>query len=88
MTRTIIFQNNVLIYFWLEAILTVIYLINRLPSDNQSFKNPLEILYDRKINLDHLKVFECTYFVHINRIDKLDFTLTHAIFLGYSFRKK
>jgi hypothetical protein len=64
------------------------YLINRLPSANQNFKSPLEILYDRKINIDHLRVFGCVCFIHKNKIDKLDFTSTKEIFLGYSIFKK
>jgi hypothetical protein len=57
MTRTILFQNNIPKYFRSEAILTATYLINRLPSANQNFKSPLEILSDQKINFDHLSVF-------------------------------
>jgi hypothetical protein len=41
-------------------VLTSCYLINRLPSRILSHKSPLEILYDRKVNISHLKVFECT----------------------------
>jgi uncharacterized protein (DUF2344 family) len=69
MTRTLLFQNNNPKTFWLEAVLTATYLINRLSSANLSFKNPLEILYNQKINLDHLRIFGCTYFVHKNRLD-------------------
>jgi hypothetical protein len=66
MTRTLLFQNNVPKIFWSEVILTATYLINRLLSTNLSFKSPLKIFYNRKINLDHLRVFGCTCFVHKN----------------------
>jgi hypothetical protein len=88
MTRTLLFQNNIPKIFWLEVVLIATYLINRLPSANLSFKSPLEILYNRKINLDHLRVFGCTCFVHKNRLDKLDFTSTKIFFMGYSIRQK
>jgi hypothetical protein len=63
-------------------------LINRLPSAKLDYKSPLEILFGRKINLDHLRVFGCTCFVHKNRLHKFDFTSIKIIFLGYSFQKK
>jgi transposase InsO family protein len=88
MTRTLLFQNNAPKIFWSDAVLTATYLINRLPSANLSFKSPLEILYNKKINLDHLRVFGCTCFVHKNRLDKLDFTSTKVIFVGYSIQQK
>jgi hypothetical protein len=86
-TRAILFQNNMPNIFWSDAILTATYLINRLPSVKLNFKSPQEILLGKKINLDHLKVFGCTCFVHKNRIHKLDFTSIKAIFLGYSTKK-
>jgi hypothetical protein len=88
MTRTLLFQNNVSKIFWSEVVLTAAYLINRLPSANQNFKIPLEILYNQKINIDHLRVFGCVCFIHKNKIHKLDFTSTKGIFLDYSIFKK
>jgi hypothetical protein len=88
MTKTLFFQINVPKFFWSEAILTVVYLINRLPCANLGFKSPYETLYRRKVNLEHLKIFECTCFVHKNRIDKLDYMSIKTIFLGYSSQKR
>jgi hypothetical protein len=88
MTRTLLFQNNVPKFFWSEAVLTAVYLINKLPSVTLNFKTPFEILYGRKIDLGHLKVFGCTCFVYTHKLDKVDFTSIKAIFLGYSSRKK
>jgi hypothetical protein len=50
--------------------------------------SPLEILKGRKINLDHIRVFSCTCFLHIKRHDKLDKNSVKTIFLGYSSEKK
>ena len=88
MTRTLLFQNNVPKNFWSEAVLTATYLINRLPSAILDFKCPIEILYNKKPNINHLKVFGCTCFVHKNKIDKLDFTSIKTFFVGYSLEKK
>jgi IS30 family transposase len=88
MTRSLLFQSNVSKIFWSEAIITSIHLINRLPSAILDFKSPYELLLKEKPNIDYFKVFGCTCFVHINRIDKLDFTSIKTIFLGYSMEKK
>jgi Reverse transcriptase (RNA-dependent DNA polymerase)/Integrase core domain len=87
-TRALLFQNNVPKTFWSEAVLIATYLINRLLSAKLNFKSPLEILFGRKNNLGHLRVFGCTCFVHKNRVNKLHFTSIKTIFLGYSFQKK
>ena len=87
-TRVLLFQNNVPKKFWSDAVLTATYLINRLPSANLNYKSPLEILYKRKLNIDHLRVFGCTCYVHKNKQDKLDYTSVKTIFLGYSSQKK
>jgi hypothetical protein len=50
--------------------------------------SPLEILKGRKIDLDHIRVFGCTCFVHIKRNDKLDKNSVKTIFLGYSSEKR
>ena len=88
MTRSLLFQMKVPRQYWSDAILTATYLINRLPSIRLENKSPLEILYQRKINIDHLKVFGCVCFIYKKRKDKFDSTSTKGIFLGYSNTKK
>jgi hypothetical protein len=88
MTKALLFQMNVLRQYWSDAILTATYLINRLPSVKLENKSPLEILYQRKLNIDNLRTFGCVCFVHKKRKDKFDSTSTKAIFLGYSTHKK
>jgi transposase InsO family protein len=80
-TRVLLFQSNVPKLFWSDAILTYVYLINRLSSANLNYKSPLEIIYQRKIIIDHLRVFECLCYVHNNnKQDKLDVRAIKAIF--------
>jgi transposase InsO family protein len=55
--RSLLIQNNVPKFFWSEGVITATYLINKLPSVILDFKSPLEILFQRKINLNHLRVF-------------------------------
>lgn len=68
----------------MDVILTANYLINRLPSAKLENKNPLKILYERKINIDHLRTFDCVSFVKIKRKNKLNYNSTKIIFLRYS----
>jgi IS30 family transposase len=51
--------------FWSHGVLFDAYLINRLPNRVLHFKSPLEVLQKQPPNLSHLRVFGCTYFVHI-----------------------
>jgi Integrase core domain/GAG-pre-integrase domain len=83
-TRALLFQNNIPKVFWSDAILSATYLINRLPSIKLKNKSPLEILYQRTINIEHLRIFDCVAFVKIKRKSKLDFISTKTIFLEYS----
>jgi hypothetical protein len=52
------------------------------------YKSSLEILYKRKLIIDHLRVFGCTCYVHNNKRGKLDHTFIKTIFLRYSTQKK
>jgi hypothetical protein len=88
-TRVLLFQNNVSKIYWSDVVLTDAYLTNRLPSVNLNYKSPLEIIYQKKLNINHLRVFKCTCYVHNNnKHDKLDFTSIKIIFLGYLSQKK
>jgi hypothetical protein len=48
----------------------------------------LEVLYNRKINISHLRVFGCTCFVHSQDENKLEPRARKCIFIGYSSTKK
>ena len=58
-TRALLFQSNVPNIFWSDAILSATYLINILPSTKLENKSPIEIIFQQKPNIDHLKVFGC-----------------------------
>jgi hypothetical protein len=83
-----LFQTNAPKIFWSVAVLTVVHLMNQLPTAVLQHKNPIEIQENRKINLDHLRVFGCTCFVHVKRHDKFDKNAIKTIFLGYSSKQK
>ena len=92
----IMFSNHVPKHFWGEAILTAIYLINRMPSRVLKFQTPRYVLmktypHIRSFSSDlPLKVFGSSSFVHIHQQHrtKLDPKSLKCIFLGYSSNKK
>jgi len=88
MTRCLLFQSNVPKRFWSDAVLTSTYLINRLLISLLKDKSPLDVLYNKKMEIRHFKIFGCTSFVHTKRIDKLDKGAVKTIFLGYSTKQK
>ncbi|GAB2286677.1 hypothetical protein Dimus_039786 [Dionaea muscipula] len=86
-TRALMFQTSVPKMFWSETMLTVVYLINRMPSS----VNQGKILY--KVIFSHhsphplpLRIFGCTCYVCNIRpgLTKLDPKSLRCIFLGYS----
>lgn len=89
-TRALMQQTNVPKHFWSQAIQTAAYIINRLPSSVLNFKSPFEVLKGRKINIDHLRIFGCICFVHVQPkdMDKLDPRAIKCVFLGYSSTQK
>jgi IS30 family transposase len=87
-TCALLFSANLPKGFWFDAILTACYLINRLPSRVIEFRSPFEILYNRKFNLSHIRIFGCTCYVHSQNAGKLDPRARKCIYVGYSPTKK
>ena len=71
--------------FWDEAISTIVYLKNRIPTKSLSHKTPFEALYGYKPEVGHLRVFGSKVFSHIPKHDrrKLDANSIKCIFIGY-----
>lgn len=89
-TRALMLQANVPKCYWSHAIQTAAYIINRLPSRVLNFKSPFEVLKGRKVDIDHLRVFGCVFFVHVQgqHRDKFDPRAIKCVFLGYSSTQK
>ena len=58
-TRAMLRSSNLDIAYWGLAIQAANYLRNRSPSINLNFKTPFEVMFDRPLNLKHLKIFGC-----------------------------
>eukprot|EP00253_Pinus_taeda_P025831 PITA_25831 len=51
--------------FWVEAMETACYLVNRSPSPALDDKTPQEVWTSKKPSLSHLRVFGCDAYVHV-----------------------
>eukprot|EP00253_Pinus_taeda_P034604 PITA_34604 len=51
--------------FWVEAVETACYLVNRSPSSVLEDKTPQEVWTGKKPSLSHLRLFGCDAYVHV-----------------------
>jgi hypothetical protein len=74
--------------FWVDAFLTSIYIINRLPTLVLANSSPFEKLYHRSPDYSLLRVFGCKCFPLLRpyTTHKLDYRSKPCIFLGYSHK--
>jgi len=71
--------------FWVEAISTVVYLKNRIPTGCLDHKTHFEALYDSKPTVNNLRIFGCKYSAHISKenMKKLNDKVIKCIFIGH-----
>ena len=75
--------------FWGECGLTVVHIINRLPSPILSFKTPFERLYSKPLSHSHLRVFGClAYATNVHVSHKFGHRAITCIFIGYLVGQK
>lgn len=93
-TRTLLIAAHVPKHFWTDAVVTAVYLMNRLPSRILNYKTPLQVLAEH-VTLPYVlmlppRKFGCVTYVHLhkNQRTKLDPCVVRCIFLGYAAHKK
>jgi hypothetical protein len=76
--------------FWDEAFVTVVFLINRLPSRVIDQETPFFRLYGRHPDYNFLKTFGCACWPNMRPYNdrKLEFLSKRCVFLGYSHQHK
>jgi hypothetical protein len=68
-----------------EAVVTVVYLQNRLPTKSLAGRTPYEAWHGRKPTVNHLRVFSYRAFVkQFSHIDKLADWSHARVFIGYA----
>ncbi|RVW13214.1 Retrovirus-related Pol polyprotein from transposon TNT 1-94 [Vitis vinifera] len=75
--------------FWVDAVSTAAYLINRGPSVPMEFRLPEEVWSGKEVKFSHLKVFGCVSYIHIDSDarSKLDAKSKICFFIDYGDEK-
>ena len=71
--------------YWEDIVRTANYIHNRLPHADNNNKVPFEELYNRRVDYDEFRVFECQVFIYVPKQFRKKFNGTSlpGIFLGY-----
>ena len=87
--RTLLVASHVPHIYWIEAISTALYLINRMPISGR-LGSPWELLFHTSPDYSRLKVFGCSCFPWLKPYvsSKLDGKSKECVFLGYSLHHK
>jgi len=88
--RTLLLESSVPSKFWVEALSTAVYLINRLHSQVLNFDSPYYRLYHQHPSYLNLHTFGCVCFVHLplHERNKLSAQSVKCAFMGYSISHK
>jgi hypothetical protein len=89
MVRSMISYSTLQISLWMEALKTVIHILNRVPSKSVP-KTPYELWTGREPSLNHLRVWGCPSETKVfnPNIGKLDSKTVSCHFIGYPERSK
>jgi hypothetical protein len=85
MARTLLKQREMPPIFWGEAVVTVVYILNRSPTKSLNDRTPYEAWHGRNSAVSHLRVFGClTFAKELSHIGKLNERSTLGVFIGYA----
>jgi hypothetical protein len=85
MARALLKQMGMSVVFSGEAVVTVVYILNRSPTKALNDRTPYEAWHGRKPAVSHLRVFGCLAFgKELGHISKLDDRSTIGVFIGYA----
>ena len=88
--RTLLIESSVPTKFWVEALSTAVYLINRLPTVTLNYDSPYLRLFGIPPEYKSLYTFGCVCFVHLPPTErhKLAAQSVTCVFMGYSPTEK
>lgn len=81
---TLLFHAKLPLFLWVEAFLTVVFLINRLPSSVLKNEIPFAKLYGTAPDYNSLKVFGCRCYPYLKGQTKFAPKTYPCVFIGYS----
>ena len=83
--RCMLAHVKLLKIYWAEALMTVVYIINRSPSIPLEGDIPQRVWSGKEVSYRHLRVFGCLAYVHIakDQRGKLNPKSWSCLFLGY-----
>ena len=85
MARALLKQRGVPALYWGEAVVTVVYILNRSPTKALDGMTPYAAWHGGKPAVSHLRVFGCLAFAkELGHIGKLDDRSTPGVFIGYA----
>jgi transposase InsO family protein len=88
--RTLLLESFIPSKFWVEALSTAVYLINKLPSQVLNFNYPYYHLYHQHPSYLNLHTFGCVCFIHLpsHEHHKLYAQSVKWAFMGYNISHK
>ena len=89
-TRSMIHDQGLPLFLWVEACNTTVYLQNRSPHKSLGDLTPEEAFSGKRPQLIHLRIFGCVTYSQVpkEKRTKLDPTTEKGIFVGYSKTSK
>ncbi|KAJ0016814.1 hypothetical protein Pint_10281 [Pistacia integerrima] len=90
MGLTLLAQSSIPKKFWVDAFLTSIFIINRLPTKVLNFSSPFECLFHLPLDFSYFCSFGCQCFPCLRPYmpNKLPYRSTPCIFIGYCSNQK
>lgn len=90
MGHSLLFHSSIPLEYWVEAINTTIYLINRLPTPVLQGRSPFQVLFGKPLDYSFFRVFGCQCYPHLASYTshKLQPRSTPCVFIGYIMQHK
>jgi hypothetical protein len=90
MARSMMNERNISQTYWVEAIHTVVHILNKTHLRPHSDKTPYELWFARPASIKHFKVFGSKFYIKNNdeNIGKYGDRANEGIFLGYATNNK
>ena len=88
--RALLFQSSLPLVYWGDMIMTVVYLINKIPAPLLQGRSPFEVLYTKPHVYNHLKVYGCLCYAStlLSTRNKFSPHARACVFLGYPIGMK